>query len=143
MSETPYVVEIQLRWGDMDPLNHINNVHYARIVEEARVRAMRDWFTAADREFSMLIARQEIEFVTPLLYSPDSALVEIWVSRMGTKSFDFGYRIKSAEGETCALAETTCAVVDPATGQPVVIAEAARRYLENQMGPEVEFRRRR
>lgn len=143
MAETPFVVEIQLRWGDMDPLNHINNVQFARIIEEARVRAMREWFTKEDRAFAILVARQEIEFVTPLLYSVEPALIEIWVSRMGTKSFDFGYRIKSAEGQVCALAETTCAAVDLESGLPIAVSESVRGYLETQMGSEVEFRRRR
>ena len=31
-------VDIELRWGDQDAYAHINNVTYARFLEEARVR---------------------------------------------------------------------------------------------------------
>lgn len=143
MPDTPFVVEIQLRWGDMDPLSHINNVQFARILEEARVRAMHLWFQKDDRRFGFLIARQEIEFVIPLLYHHESAKVEIWISRIGEKSFDYGYRVRAWDGELAALAETTCAVVDLATGRPAPLPEAVRAGLAEHTGGEVEFRRRR
>lgn len=143
MSENSSVIEIQLRWGDMDPLNHVNNVQYARLFEESRVRAMHEWFAGHEREFAFFIARQEIEFVTPLLYSPEPATVEIWISRIGGKSFDYAYRLRSAEGELSALAETTCTTVDLATGRPTPIPDALAAVLREHLGDEVELRRRR
>ncbi|EGD53538.1 acyl-CoA thioesterase [Gordonia neofelifaecis] len=143
MSDSPFVVEIQLRWGDMDPLSHINNVQFARLLEEARVRTMHAWFPKDERQLGFLIARQEIEFVTPLLYHHDPAQIEIWVSRIGEKSFDYGYRMRSPHGELTALAETTCAVIDKQTGRPAPIPEAILAGLRRHTGDEVEFRRRR
>ena len=137
------MIEIQLRWGDMDPLNHINNVQYARIFEEARVRAMHEWFGERDRGFAFFIARQEIEFVRPLLYDPRPATVEIWISRIGGKSFDYGYRLRSADGELSALAETTCTTVELATGRPTDIPDELVGLLREHTGDEVELRRRR
>lgn len=143
MSENSSVIEIQLRWGDMDPLNHVNNVQYARIFEEARVRAMQLWFGDRRGDFAFFIARQEIDFVTPLLYSPEPATVEIWVSRIGGKSFDYAYRLRAASGELSALAETTCTTVDVATGKPTEIPAELAASLREHAGPEVELRRRR
>ncbi len=35
-----FVVNIPLRWGDMDAMSHLNNVMYFRLMEEARIQ----WF---------------------------------------------------------------------------------------------------
>ena len=41
MSETPmktvFEIEMDVRWGDMDAFNHVNNASYLRYIEEARV----------------------------------------------------------------------------------------------------------
>ncbi len=137
------MIEIHLRWGDMDPLNHINNVQFARILEEARVRAMHEWFSGRTRPFAFLIARQEIEYVTPLLYTPEPVTVEIWISRIGGKSFDYGYRLRTASGELSALGETTCTTVDRETGRPAAITDELDAVLRAHLGGEVELRRRR
>ncbi|NLG46342.1 thioesterase family protein [Gordonia sp. (in: high G+C Gram-positive bacteria)] len=142
MAGNSSVIEIQLRWGDMDPLNHINNVQFARIFEEARVRSMNQWFDER-REFSFFIARQEIEFVAPLLYSEAPATVEVWISRIGEKSFDYGYRLRASTGELSALAETTCTTVDLATGRPTPMPASLTAELRRHAGDEVELRRRR
>src|SRR5699024_8345566 len=41
-----FTTEIVLRWGDMDAYGHVNNVQYHRLLEEARVRAFKDWFNS-------------------------------------------------------------------------------------------------
>lgn len=142
MSANSSVVDVQLRWGDMDPLNHINNVQFARIFEEARVRVMKRW-VGEGREFTFFVARQEIEFVAPLLYSDQPATVEVWISRIGEKSFDYGYRLRASTGELSALAETTCTTVDRKTGRPTPVPESLRAELDKHAGGEVELRRRR
>lgn len=143
MSDTAFVADLHLRWGDLDPLNHVNNVQFARLLEEARIRAMHAWFPDGEREFAMLVARQEIEYTAPLLYSLEPARVEVWVSRLGGSSFDFAYRLRSAEGELSALAESTSTVIDRETGRPIPIPAPVREVLEGRFGDEVEFRRRR
>lgn len=137
------MIEVQLRWGDLDPLNHINNVQFARIFEEARVRAMGEWFGDRERTFAFFIARQEIEFVLPLQYSARPVTVEIWISRIGGKSFDYAYRLRSADGKLSAMAETTCTTVDLASGRPVEVPAELVGLLREHTGGEVELRRRR
>ena len=35
-----FILEVPLRWGDMDAMAHLNNVMYFRLMEEARIQ----WF---------------------------------------------------------------------------------------------------
>ena len=139
------MIDLPLRWGDMDSLGHVNNVQFARLFEEARVRAMNHWFGGAARPdgFAMLVARQEIEFVAPLHYSTDPAHCEVWCSRIGGKSTDFGCRLTSPDGHLVALCETTLTVIDTATGRPVELTQQLRDLLAEQFGEPVPFRARR
>ena len=40
----PYRVEVPLRWSDMDAYGHVNNVQFLRLLEDARVVGIREWF---------------------------------------------------------------------------------------------------
>lgn len=139
-----FVVELGLRWGDMDSLGHVNNVQFARLFEEARVRAMDSWFTGEDNGgIGMVVAHQEIEFAAPLYYSTEPARCEVWVARMGEKSFTFACRLATADGTVGAFSETTLTVLDLATGRPVAMPERMRELLEPHRGAPAPFRRRR
>ena len=144
----PFIVELGLRWGDMDSLGHLNNVQFARLFEEARVRAMDAW--AAELPASperaatgMVVAHQEIEFAAPLYYSTEPARCEVWVSRIGGRSFDFACRLLAADGTLGAISETTLAVVDPAAGTAQPIPEQFLAVLDAHLGEPAPFRRRR
>lgn len=140
----PTVVELALRWGDMDLLGHINNVQIARLFEEARVRAMGDWFGDRRRGgMGLVVAHQETEFAASLMYSVEPARCEVVVSRIGGKSFDFACRLSDAQDVTCALNETTVTAVDLAAGRAIQIPEELRQILQEHQGDPAPFRRRR
>lgn len=139
----PIEVALHLRWGDMDINKHVNNVQYARLFEEARVRTMTAWF--GDRPGgtgSFHIARQEIEFVAPLLYSTDPAIAKVWISRVGTSSFDFGAELRDSRGELKAYCETTGVTVDPETGSSQPVRDEVREFLRSKLADPVPLRRR-
>nr|WP_083862772.1 thioesterase family protein [Gordonia soli] len=127
----------------MDINNHINNVQFARLFEESRVRAFSTWFPTRPARLSMLVARQDIEFTATLDYSPDPVVVHASVSRLGTSSFTMTLILDDASGTTCAMAETTMVVVDPATGRPTPMEDDLRSELERWRGPRAPFHDRR
>jgi acyl-CoA thioester hydrolase len=135
-------IELQLRWGDMDPLNHVNNVQFARLLEETRVRAMDLWFDGDSRSIlgPILIARQDIEYVRPLHYSPDPAKVLIWVSRVGASSFTFDYEMLDAWGKRVALAKTVCVAADLETESARAIPANAKQVLNAHLGEPAPMR---
>ncbi|WP_429978134.1 acyl-CoA thioesterase [Microbacterium sp. NRRL B-14842] len=71
---------IQLRWGDQDAFNNVNNTSMLKLLEEARVRAF--WRAGPGEQapstavldsgieegILTLIARQEIEYLAPVPY---------------------------------------------------------------------------
>ncbi|WP_168581837.1 acyl-CoA thioesterase [Gephyromycinifex aptenodytis] len=118
----PYTVEIPLRWSDMDAYAHVNNVQFLRLLEDARVIGLDEWFGDSrllDR--GVLVLRHEIDYLRPLVFRPAPVAVDMWVTQIGTASFDLGYTIRDPEqvGTTCyARAETTLAAFDIAGGHP-------------------------
>lgn len=143
-SRSVHVVELALRWGDMDSLGHINNVQFARLFEEARVRAMNDWFGGKQSQgYGMVVAHQEIEYAAPVYYSDKPVRCEIWIARIGGKSFDFGCRLSTSEGVVGALSETTLTRIELATNRTAELPEELRAILTEHLREPVPFRRRR
>ncbi|MFT4041735.1 MAG: thioesterase family protein [Gordonia sp. (in: high G+C Gram-positive bacteria)] len=122
-------VVIGLRWGDMDSNGHINNVQFARLFEESRVRALGEWFSHPPKRLSVLVASQTIEFRAVLEYTPEPVRVTVGVSRIGRSSFTTSATLVAAHGVTCAVAQTTLVAVDD-SGRPVPIIDADRAVLE-------------
>ncbi|GAA1354503.1 thioesterase family protein [Arthrobacter koreensis] len=147
---------IQLRFGDEDSNGHVNNVRYVQFLEEARVRLSLvplpgsgsageepETFRSVTREAgSTLVARQEIEYFTPLLYRPDPVWIEIWVSALGRSSFSYGFRLTDDDsGTVYAVAEAAMVMVERESGRPVPLTERQREILAGWSGGDVPFRR--
>lgn len=142
-------VGVDLRWGDMDAFGHVNNVTYHQILEEARVRAFADWFDGGGTDGSLrttvLLARQEVEFLAQLTYSARPVLVDMWVTHIGGASWDMGYEMREgdATGTVYARAESTLVVYDPQAGRPRSLTGEERTALQARLGEPVAMRRRR
>ncbi|MEE3850088.1 thioesterase family protein [Gordonia sp. LSe1-13] len=133
MADEHLDLSIQLRWGDMDINNHVNNVQFARIFEEARVRSFASWFPDRPEGFSMLVARQEIVFTAVLDYSLAPVTVRTCVSRIGTTSLNLSLTLIDPNGTTCAVAETTMVSVNAHTGRPTPPPDQVRAVLESHL----------
>ncbi|MCQ9163902.1 MULTISPECIES: thioesterase family protein [unclassified Arthrobacter] len=149
-------IPLQVRFGDIDAYNHVNNVVYLQYLEDARVRLIRTPFaedvppgSAASfndlitDDLFTLVGRNEIEYLAPIAFRTDPVLVNIWVTNVGGSSFDFGYTITDADTSVVfAQAATSMVLVSRATGRPVRLTGAQRAALETWRGGPVHFRRR-
>lgn len=138
-------VDIELRWGDQDAYGHINNVAYARFLEESRVRVF--WTgtarerTGMERHFrgddpagpKMLVARQEIEFLRVLEYGDAPVVVELWIGKLGGSSLEVHYELVDPSHEertVVARAITTVVIVDGTTLRPMRLSPEGRASVE-------------
>jgi len=100
-------VSVEVPYGDVDAMGHLNNVAYLRYMEFARqkywlaLRGSRDYL-----DIDFVVARAEIDYRASV-YMGDVLDIEIRVSRMGNSSFDFVYRITAEDGRLVAEATTT------------------------------------
>lgn len=138
-------VDIELRWGDQDAYGHINNVAYARYLEESRVRVF--WLgtarerTGMERHFrgddpagpKMLVAGQHIEFLRVLEYSETPLVIELWIGKLGGSSLEVHYELVDLSGGARAVvarAITTVVVVDGISLRPLRLSEEGRASVE-------------
>ena len=84
----PISVVMQTRFQDIDPNRHLNNVAFAAMFENARVRlnrSLRPWADRPKNERSM-VAAVTINYLNEGQY-PDDVEISSGVSRIGTSSY--------------------------------------------------------
>jgi acyl-CoA thioester hydrolase len=153
-SRAPVTVPLQLRWADTDVYGHVNNVTYARYLEEARIRAFglpdHPMTAPPDRPpifarlepgtFTMTVA-QRLEHVHELAYHGQSILADMWLSRIGSSSLDIGYRLYHQDGAPTYLrAQVTLVVCDLGSRRPRPLSAAEAQALAPYRGEPVSFR---
>lgn len=120
---------VAMRWGDMDALGHLNNVTFLALFEQARVQFLEAaglW----DEGTSVLVARNEIDYLRPLRYTPVPLEIRTWVDRIGTSSFTFAYvMLDPADGGVVASAKTVVVSIDPVKGSAAPIPKELRDRL--------------
>ncbi|GAA1526152.1 acyl-CoA thioester hydrolase [Microbacterium ginsengiterrae] len=150
---------IQLRWGDLDAFNHVNNTSMLKLLEEARVRAF--WkadpgedapetavlAAGIDAGVLTLIARQEIEYFAPVPYQRRPLDVQMWFGKLGGSSIDVCYEVYNdpASAERILYARSTAVVVlvDAASGRPTRITDEMRQVWSPYLGAPAEYTHRR
>ena len=87
---------MDVRWGDMDAFNHVNNASYLRYIEEARVLWFKqispDW---ADPDCAPILAAAQMNYRRPIGW-PERLRIVMAAERVGGKSLTLAHRIESA-----------------------------------------------
>lgn len=122
---------VEVPYGDIDAMGHLNNVAYLRYLEWARQKywlAMRG--TIDDFwEIDFVVARAEIDYRSAA-HMGEVLELEIHVSRLGKSSFDFSYRLSGADGRLVAEAKTTQVCYDWATRASKPLSPERRAEIE-------------
>ncbi len=111
-------------------MGHLNNVAYLAYLEWARQKywlAMRGSQDFWDIDF--VVARAEIDYRSSVAMG-ETLSIEVHVSRMGSSSFDFTYRVTGPDGRLVAEAKTTQVCFDWKLRRKAVLSEERRRQIE-------------
>ena len=127
-------VPLQLRWSDLDAYGHVNNVAIVGLLEQARVLAF--WPDdgpilpplTATADTWVLVAGLEVAYKKVIDHRTEPIDAEVSVTRCAGASFVIAYRLL-VDGDACATATTTMALVDAATGAPQRIGPELRARL--------------
>ncbi|MFB9164841.1 acyl-CoA thioesterase [Arthrobacter psychrochitiniphilus] len=139
----------QIRFGDIDAYNHVNNVAYLQYLEDARVQLFYAELPGGSTfrgllgpELFTLVGRHEIEYLAPISFRTDPIHVNTWVTHVGGSSFELGYTVTEADTSIIyAQAATSMVVVSRDTGRPVRLTETQKSALNPWRGDPVPFRR--
>ena len=134
--------EVQVRWADLDVLNHVNNVRLLEFLQEARVHFFRDelggdYESGAIREqisgFGLVVARQEVDYLRSIVLEDRLVTIETSVERIGRSSFSVLHDLCLPDGTQAARGRVVLVCIDPQTGSSTALPESWRSRLEPRL----------
>lgn len=99
---------VTVRYNDLDPLGHVNNVAMAVYFEQARCELVTPHFKALGRQLDMVLASAKLDYLRELHY-PGEVEVGTVALKVGTKSFTLA---------NCVFQDDVCA----GTGTAILVA---------------------
>lgn len=124
-------LKIDVRWGDMDAMGHVNNTVYLRYFEMVRI----DWLKNAggifdERGCGPVIVNAFLNFIRPVEY-PGELLARHYVGEAGRTSVDTFLTLERADQPGVVWAEGGARLVwtDFKVGKAVPLPEWMRRQL--------------
>lgn len=131
-------LQIQVRFGDIDSMNHVNNAKYLTYIESARIDYVKTVLnTDVDlSNYSIILAKVEINFLEPILLK-DQIKVFTRCSRIGSRSFDLEYEIAKTNKDqlkTVAQGHTVLVAFDYKNGQTIQVPEKWKKKISQYEG---------
>ena len=132
LKDFTFVVDINIEWGDMDALQHVNNIEYFKYFQAARIA----YFEKIDSEsvmgetrVSSILASTKCMFIYPLAY-PDSISVGVRVDSMADQYFIMKYAVVSHKHQRLvAIGNAKVVMFDYVDNKKVSIPEKIRKTI--------------
>jgi acyl-CoA thioester hydrolase len=129
---SPYVERLEVRWGDLDTMGHVNNAKYFTYCESARMgyfQAVRMPDHYERGRFGPALAAAQLNFRRQVHW-PAAIEVETRVVEIGRTSFKMEYTLIRAEDRaTVADGGGVIVWVDYSTGKPVPLPDGLREAI--------------
>ena len=126
-----HTARLPVRWGDQDPLGHVNNARYFSYFDQARIEALDRLLPGGwTAEAGPILASIRCDFKRPLVH-PADLLVRVYGGAPGRTSFPQTYEL-TVEGDEEAVyahAEAALVWVSRETGRPVPLPDTLRDAL--------------
>ncbi len=117
-----------IRFADLDPLNHVNNVAFSTFFESGRVKYLADHGPSVDDpKFGWMAVRLCIDFTGQLNY-PGSVDIGSRTMRLGRSTVVVGSGLFE-DGRCAATAECVMVLVDRSTNSSTELPGDLRRTL--------------
>jgi acyl-CoA thioester hydrolase len=131
-----YTVQ-RVRFGDLDAMQHMNNVEFLRFFETARIDYMLqlspDHAPTQRRQFGFIFAECHIAYRAPAFFG-DLIRTYIWPAELGRSSLKLGFEMRT-EGDERVVADGWGTLVgyDYEAGESRPIPDELRERIEPQM----------
>ncbi|WP_317928590.1 acyl-CoA thioesterase [Halioxenophilus sp. WMMB6] len=127
----PFTVEHATLWGDMDALNHVNNVQYYRYFEHLRTVFFYQLIGAIQTpDFSPVVAESSCRFLSSITY-PDNLILGLGIEHIGSSQVIHQYAIFSkAQQRIAATGVARMVNTDSAQGGKKPLLEEYKTLFE-------------
>ena len=117
LEDFPYRLSDNVRFGDLDPNQHVNNAVYATYFETGRVTLMKDpKYGLTPPGLAWIMVRLDIHFRAELRW-PGRIELGLGVSKFGRTSVTFD-QVVFSDGKCVASAASVGVLIDDATRRP-------------------------
>lgn len=134
-----FVVEVPVRWSDVDMYGHVNHARTVTLLEEARTELL---FNEMPRRGhgrmpdGMVVYRLAVDYLAPVLHGTGPVAVEMWASDVRAASFVLHYTMRPPDGgKPLVVARTTMVPYELATSRPRRLAANEEAFLSELSGP--------
>ncbi len=131
LKDCPIVIETPVAWGEMDSLQHVNNIIYFRYFESARMAYFNRldlWNYMKETGVGPILAATECKFRIPLTY-PDTVSLGAGVTTIEEDRFQMKYIVVSHEHQKIA-----------AEGEGLIVAYDYREKKKTRLPQELRKR---
>lgn len=118
----------EVRWSDQDLLGHVNNARMITLIEECRVRWMHEIRAGHITGGGLLVARQTIDYLVPVMYGPELKMT-VTVKKLGNSSFTVNTR-GDQDGRQVFDHDCVLVHIDRETAKPAPLTSELRSVFE-------------
>ncbi|UVI36495.1 acyl-CoA thioesterase [Brevibacterium spongiae] len=118
----------EVRWSDQDLLGHVNNARMITLIEECRVRWMHEIRAGHITGGGLLVARQTIDYLIPVMYGPELKMT-VTVKKLGNSSFTVNTR-GDQDGRQVFDHDCVLVHIDRETQKPAPLTPELRAVFE-------------
>jgi acyl-CoA thioester hydrolase len=135
--------DVHVRFSDVDPNQHVNNVKYFEYFQEARVGLVtrlsgvhfddqggEQPSPLGSRGLGLVVGRTDVDYREPLVLREEPYALRTWVERVGRSSFVIQGAVVD-EGRVLSRGRTVMVVIDQRTGRSTPIPDENRAVLES------------
>ncbi len=135
LGDFPATVSIPVQWGEQDGFGHINNMHFIRWFESARIKYLSQCGVVMTTEgIGPILAAVSCNYRLQVKY-PDTILVGARVIRIGRSSIGIEHQLWSENhGAVAAEGDSTVVMFDYENQCSSPISDDIRRRIEELEG---------
>ena len=126
------VVDLNIEWGDMDALQHVNNIEYFKYFQVARIayfEKINSDSVFGETRISLILASTQCKFIYPLAY-PDSITVGVRVDTMADQYFTMKYAVVSHKHQRlAAIGDAKVVMFDYVNNKKASIPSEIRKMI--------------
>ena len=125
--ENAFEMDISVEPGDIDELNHVNNVVYLKWVQDIAVAHWNSAATPEEQEtLFWVVTRHEIEYLRPA-FPDDELIARTWVGESSRRRFDRHTEVRRVNDDRLlARIRTVWCPMDRSTGRPTDVSDEVR-----------------
>lgn len=125
-------LRLQVRWGDMDALGHVNNAEYLRYFEQSRIAWLEGLgYPVSGVGTGPILAKVSVTYLKPIEY-PNEIEIRLYAGKVGNSSFTLLSDIVNGRDATERFTEGEFVTVwlDNAAARSVRFPDRIRAALE-------------